>query len=195
MTTGQLIRAERKKAGMTQEALGEKLGVSMSFIAQYETGKRNPKRETLQKIADALGASYWDLIPDPKPGEEEDPSIMEEILKDLPYQTELGPMSGEDIDKIVLHLIKKRFSSENEFHESFISGNIGVALQENETDRRLISAYAKLDQSGQSKVADYAEDILPRYRAETAPQPPVPAPEGKDPTPPPEGSEGPQEGE
>ena len=54
MTTGELIRAARKKAGLTQKELGAKLGVSGAMIAQYETGVRTPKIETLQKISNAL---------------------------------------------------------------------------------------------------------------------------------------------
>lgn len=62
MTTGQRIKAARKKVGVTQEDLGKKLGVSPSFVAQYETGKRNPKIETLKRIADALSISIYELI-------------------------------------------------------------------------------------------------------------------------------------
>ena len=65
MTTGARIKAARKKAGMTQDDLGAKLGVSGSMIAQYETGKRKPKIETLKKIADALKVdTYLDLYGD-----------------------------------------------------------------------------------------------------------------------------------
>ena len=55
-----------------------------------------------------------------------------------------------------------------------------------------------MNEEGRSKVADYAEDILPRYRTTPAPQPPVEAPapqsDGADTTPPPEGTEGHGEG-
>ena len=61
MTTGQLIKAARKKSGMTQEDLGKRLGVSGSSIAQYETDNRKPKQETLLKIAKALGVHLRDL--------------------------------------------------------------------------------------------------------------------------------------
>lgn len=64
MTTGQRIQQARKKAGLTQKELGEKLGVSVSFIAQYETDKRKPKKETLEKIAGALDVYYLDLYGD-----------------------------------------------------------------------------------------------------------------------------------
>ncbi|WP_158098255.1 helix-turn-helix transcriptional regulator [Faecalibacterium sp. An192] len=64
MTTGQLIKAARKKAGMTQEELGKKIGVSGSSMAQWENDLRNPKLDTLQRIAAALGVPVQDLISD-----------------------------------------------------------------------------------------------------------------------------------
>ena len=64
MTTGQLIKAARRKAGMTQEELGKKIGVSGSSIAQWENDLRNPKLDTLQRIAAALGVPVQDLISD-----------------------------------------------------------------------------------------------------------------------------------
>lgn len=64
MTTGQLIKAARKKAGMTQEELGKKIGVSGSSMAQWENDLRNPKLDTLQRIASALGVPVQELISD-----------------------------------------------------------------------------------------------------------------------------------
>lgn len=64
MTTGQLIKAARKKAGMTQKELGAKLGVAYQTLAQWENDLRNPKLDTLQRIASALGVPVQDLISD-----------------------------------------------------------------------------------------------------------------------------------
>lgn len=54
MTTGERIRAKRQAAGMTQKALGEACEIAEPTIRRYETGKLNPKIETLEKIAGAL---------------------------------------------------------------------------------------------------------------------------------------------
>lgn len=54
MNIGERIREYRKKAGLSQKELGQKLDVSQQHIAQYESGKRTPKLDTIQKIADAL---------------------------------------------------------------------------------------------------------------------------------------------
>ena len=46
---------------MTQKQLAEKCSMSESTLRQYEIGYRNPKIETLIKIANALGVEYTDL--------------------------------------------------------------------------------------------------------------------------------------
>lgn len=54
MPLGEKIRYYRKQKGMTQQELADKLHISYVGISQYETGKRNPKLETMSRIADAL---------------------------------------------------------------------------------------------------------------------------------------------
>ena len=52
MTIGNNIRAHRRRKGMTQKELGEKLGgISQQQIGQWENGTANPKLETQIKIA------------------------------------------------------------------------------------------------------------------------------------------------
>lgn len=55
MTTGQRLQQARKAANLSQRELGQRLGVSGSMLGQYENDLRNPKLETLQRIADVLG--------------------------------------------------------------------------------------------------------------------------------------------
>lgn len=64
MTTGQRIKAARKKAGMTQADLAKKLGISYVNISQLEKDQRSPKLETLQRIAAALSVPVQELIAD-----------------------------------------------------------------------------------------------------------------------------------
>ncbi|MBO0953122.1 helix-turn-helix transcriptional regulator [Fibrella forsythiae] len=52
-----LIREARKAKGLTQEELGERLGVTKAAINSYETGKQNLTVVTLQKLSIALGES------------------------------------------------------------------------------------------------------------------------------------------
>ena len=79
MEVGKKIKEIRLLKGISQKELSERLGVSSAMISQYESGKRNPKMETLLKIADALGISinvfYDDLT------QEERKSILEAKAK------------------------------------------------------------------------------------------------------------------
>lgn len=63
MTVGQRIKEIRKLKGLTQQEVGKRMGVTASFIGQYENGARLPKYETLKKIADAIGVSVYTLEP------------------------------------------------------------------------------------------------------------------------------------
>lgn len=69
MTTGQLIQQARKSAGLSQKQLGEKLGLSASMIGQWENDLRNPKYETIKRIASALNVGWRELISDEQRGQ------------------------------------------------------------------------------------------------------------------------------
>jgi transcriptional regulator with XRE-family HTH domain len=62
MTIGEKIKSYRKAAGLTQKKLGELSDTSESTIKQYESGKRQPRIEQLQKIADTLNVSVSSLL-------------------------------------------------------------------------------------------------------------------------------------
>ena len=64
MQTSEKIKQARKKAGLTQEELALKLGVSQAMISAYEKGLRNPKWETIRSIANALGVSVVEIASD-----------------------------------------------------------------------------------------------------------------------------------
>lgn len=54
MNYGEYIKYLRKEHFMTQRELGELIGVSQQQIAQWENGIKNPKRETIEKIGNAI---------------------------------------------------------------------------------------------------------------------------------------------
>ena len=66
MNIGDKIRIARQRKGMTQEQLGEILGVQRSAIAKYENGRVvNIKRSMLKKISDVLDINPSELIIEP----------------------------------------------------------------------------------------------------------------------------------
>lgn len=58
---GEKIEKFRKQNGWTQTELAKRLKVTTSLVSAWETGKRIPKKETRERIAEALGIVPWAL--------------------------------------------------------------------------------------------------------------------------------------
>ena len=52
----------RREAGLTQEQLAERCGLSQQYLSKLEQGKRNPTVVTLYEIAHGLGVSHVELV-------------------------------------------------------------------------------------------------------------------------------------
>ena len=59
---GEKLMRYRKKAGLTQEALAEALGVSRQAVGKWESGATYPETEKLPLLADVLGCSLDALL-------------------------------------------------------------------------------------------------------------------------------------
>ena len=63
MSIGENIKRIRAQKKMTQKELGKKLGgITQQQIGQWENGNKNPKLETIQKLATALEVSLSDIM-------------------------------------------------------------------------------------------------------------------------------------
>lgn len=61
-TFGDNLSKSRKKAGLSQEELAEKMGLTRQTISKWETGASVPDVEELQRLCAALSASAEELI-------------------------------------------------------------------------------------------------------------------------------------
>ena len=52
------IKKARLDAGLTQLEVAEKLGVAQAQYARWENGGRNPKDDTVEKLAEILNTSF-----------------------------------------------------------------------------------------------------------------------------------------
>lgn len=59
---GKFIAALRKEQGLTQETLGQKLGVTNKTISRWETGAYMPDIELLIPLGETLGISVNELL-------------------------------------------------------------------------------------------------------------------------------------
>lgn len=103
----------RRKAGVTQQELAERFGVSQSYIAKLEGGEANPTLGTIGSLLSVLGLRlFTDAIPLlAAPGDvgeaNFDTTIYEKVLRDIDQQpgvTSLVDISGGYNLLLVSHL-------------------------------------------------------------------------------------------
>ena len=82
MTLGEKIREARRKCGLSQEQLADKMSVSRSAIAKWETDKGLPDVGNLKLLARLLNTSLDRLLDD---AEEADESVIREKYNLIAY--------------------------------------------------------------------------------------------------------------
>lgn len=55
-TIAEVIGVVRARSGLSQRELAERAGTSAAAISQYESGRRQPRLDTLRRIVEAAGA-------------------------------------------------------------------------------------------------------------------------------------------
>lgn len=60
---GRHIQKLRKAAGLTQEELAEKLGVTTTWVGYIETGLRKPNLKRISRMAKLFGVKVKDMFP------------------------------------------------------------------------------------------------------------------------------------
>ena len=73
MTLGERIRTCRQKAGMSQEKVAERMGVSRQAVAKWEGDRSAPNTENLFKLAEIFGTTV-DLLLAPEGEERQSPA-------------------------------------------------------------------------------------------------------------------------
>lgn len=108
MSVGEKIKHYRKAKKMTQKQLGELCSIAEPNIRKYELGKQNPKKETVEKIAEALDINPnvllgWEDTYNPDGSLEKEVSLLEQLQQQygkdavqlLQYFTELNELGKE----------------------------------------------------------------------------------------------------
>lgn len=141
MDIGKKIKYIRTEKGITQKELASKLGTSQQNLAQYENGKRNPKLETVRKIAEALDVTISELQPDWAQFSKD------EILQDLTYHNNYFLEKAPPLEKRNSRMTQRL---------------AGYKIQ-------LDNAMKQLNDKGQSKAIEQVELLtkIPEYRKNT----------------------------
>ena len=56
------VRRLRSRKRLSQKALADKVGISVSYVSMLERGQRSPPLETIEKMAKALGVTPSSLL-------------------------------------------------------------------------------------------------------------------------------------
>jgi transcriptional regulator with XRE-family HTH domain len=59
---GKRLKYLRRLKNLTQAQLAERVGLSVNYVSQIETGVANPKVKTLFRLAQGLGVEIKDLF-------------------------------------------------------------------------------------------------------------------------------------
>lgn len=165
MPTGTRIKDIRKQKGLTQKQLGDMCGIADSNIRKYENGYQNPKIETLQKIATALGEPLSIFIDDElfdatTDDEENGTNHVIEILKKRTREiAENVALTKDEKVKILDDLITT--------HKLIIQENIDHVTV---AKKQLLNFYFdELNMNGRDKALEHVEMLtkIPDYREDT----------------------------
>lgn len=136
--------------------MADKLNISFVNISQWENGARNPKIETLKKIADALGVEVWELADfDTASRMMEYENVAHEIKQDM-MDSAYTPEEYEEARKTSI---------------SEIQMNLALADIERSRLNNLQSAFLRLNETGQKKAVENVEDLakIPEYQKKDEP--------------------------
>lgn len=100
------LRSLRRDKGISQEILGSALTVDKSTISLYESGKRKPDYEIIEKLADYFNTTTDYLLgrsDDPTPPDADEPSDreLEELMKKGGLMFDGVPLDDEDKQDIL----------------------------------------------------------------------------------------------
>lgn len=160
MTLAEKMKQIRETKGMTQKEVASLMGVSQQAYGQYESGTREPKMDTLNRIAKALGVSKYELL-----------RATLENDADFVNSDWFAEMSDDDILEAMLppspnevETLKKSLIHQKELLDS------------------INNAFYSLNEEGQEEAAKRIEELtqISRYRYSSTASAPQGAPGGTD---------------
>lgn len=158
MTIGEKIKNARIKSGMTQAELANILGIPYQSISQWERGLRNPKYDTLQKIATALDTPIDSLFSEESQAQYDKRETLGNRIKRLRKaanltQKQFAKKLGVSVDTIQQYESGKRVPQINMIEK--ISDSLNIESIELFTGK----PQEKLDREAEQEVQKAWEDL------------------------------------
>lgn len=170
MEIGNLIQEFRRRRGITQAELAERIGVATITIRQYENNKRRPRLEQLRLIAKVLGVDWTDLVPE----EEQPQTVVDHMKEKLNNGAPFQKMTDAEMYRAGVLTFKADDDRIAYFYSLLnIDGKLAASKY----------FFQHLDRDAMGTVADYVQHLseIPQYQRHDTKQSP---PDGTDTTPP-----------
>ena len=163
MTIGERIKAARKQAGLTQQELADKLDVSYVGVSQWESGRRNPKQQTLSRIAQVLDIPLSTLTGIRGMSEDE---LFDSIVRAWSYADyQATVLQEQDGQRELIERWERICDDLHKLHEDIAAEYQTEREKLPEREEELLRIFRQLNFNGQRKIlsiaADYAE--IPTY--------------------------------
>ena len=125
---GNRLLAYRRREGMSQQQLAEKLGVARSTVARWEKENNAPSVPEIKKISDLLGLSEQELFSEEDRVEDDTVSDLEETISDISY--------GVNEQRKVLEEISSKHATSSDIEK--LRDTIDVSKEQLEIQREIL---------------------------------------------------------
>lgn len=129
MTMGEKIKMQRKRKGLTQKQLADKINKGFSTVQKYELDIVTPPLSVVKKIASTLKISVFDLLSEPY------------------YHDEDGSIHSKVPSKEISDLFDKDSNIEYE------------KIRDESRKQTLLNCYEKLNEQGKEQAYMYIYDL------------------------------------
>lgn len=138
------ISIERKKLGLSQEALAKKVGVSQKSISKYERGTRRPSYETLTAMADLFNVTIDYLLNSDKM---------------IPSE-ELLYVSEDESELVLLYRKFKENSSTPIIEKSLEDFFVGTIVATTKDEKKFLQTYRQLNEDNKDIIIGKIKELL-----------------------------------
>ena len=124
---GDYIKSLRKSKGLTQEELGNMIGVKKAAVQKWESGMvQNLKRNTIKQLSDIFEVSPASFIDNDDPIESNATILPQEKIRMIPVYESVSAGFGAYADNYILEYIPLFISNDEEAHNTLcikVQGN------------------------------------------------------------------------
>lgn len=163
---GEKIRDLRKRDGLSQEEVAEKLNVSRQMISKYELGETLPDLEKLEELTKLFDVSYADLLEE-KEKDSDIKSATNKITIQSATEKTIGNYGYFKVGKVIKPFRAKHYygslhgvSNHSVFGSTY--DHLGYYATKNDLKKELKAIYSAISNGAASYTLQYHAAINPK---------------------------------